>query len=145
MHRAATLMGPNGECSSDSLDAVCGSGETCAKDGTHLNVRFNSRSYALSAYDGACASSTRRGHNDDFRCVDYGAGALKLAGRTLSFTVDLSSAGCGCKVAMYLVAMPQNTEATSCHDYYCDANSVRLPPGLWPCPRRAPPAHVVVE
>ena len=49
--------------------------------------------------------------------ADWGGGAFKLAGKTLSFSIDLSGAGCGCNAAVYLVAMPQNPDATVCKDH----------------------------
>lgn len=50
--------------------------------------------------------------------------ALNLLGRSLTFTVDLKGAGCGCNAAFYLVSMQQNRQKSDCHDYYCDANKV---------------------
>uniref|UniRef100_A0A7S2E5V8 cellulose 1,4-beta-cellobiosidase (non-reducing end) n=1 Tax=Haptolina brevifila TaxID=156173 RepID=A0A7S2E5V8_9EUKA len=51
--------------------------------------------------------------------------AWDLLGRSLSFTVDLSSADCGCVAAFYLVGMNQNTNPGYCNgDYYCDAAQV---------------------
>ena len=50
--------------------------------------------------------------------------AWQLLDKSLSYTVDLSTAGCGCNAALYLVSMAQNSDKSTCDDYYCDANSV---------------------
>eukprot|EP00425_Heterocapsa_triquetra_P002507 CAMPEP_0195052460 /NCGR_PEP_ID=MMETSP0448-20130528/1801_1 /TAXON_ID=66468 /ORGANISM="Heterocapsa triquestra, Strain CCMP 448" /LENGTH=86 /DNA_ID=CAMNT_0040081609 /DNA_START=13 /DNA_END=269 /DNA_ORIENTATION=- len=42
----------------------------------------------------------------------------------MKYSVNVHGAGCGCNAAMYLVSMRQNTEKSTCGDYYCDANSV---------------------
>jgi len=57
----------------------------------------------------------------------------KLLGKTISYTVDLSSIGCSCNSAFYLVTMPgygSNGQPTpgKYEDYYCDANEVG---GVW--------------
>jgi hypothetical protein len=87
-----------------------------------MDVLFNSRSYLLTEESGKCASQSFG--DGDYSCVDYKAGALYLAGKTLSFSIDLSGAGCGCNAAIYLVSMPQNSNKSKCNDFYCDANSV---------------------
>lgn len=119
---------PGAKCSADALDPICASGashcgemECAVGPQNQIEVRFNSRSYVLSEYNGQCRTSSI---GDRYTCVDYQKGALFLAGKTLSFTLDLSQAGCGCNAAVYLVAMPQNLNPTACGDYYCDANSV---------------------
>jgi len=62
---------------------------------------------------------------------------LRLLGRTFSFIVDLSQAGCACNVAVYLIQAPArdpsgNFSVGECpwSPYYCDANRVC---GQW-CP-----------
>merc|ERR1719229_693597 len=50
---------------------------------------------------------------------------LRLIGRKLSWTTDLSGSGCGCNAAFYLTSMSQNFQKGRCNgDYYCDAMSV---------------------
>lgn len=119
---------PGALCSSGSLDPICAtSAINCAEQDcaegrrAHIDVRFNSRSYALAEYNGHCKGSSI---GDRYTCVDYQRGAMFLSGKTLSLTIDLAQAGCGCNAAIYLVAMPQNLMPTDCKDYYCDANSV---------------------
>jgi len=64
---------------------------------------------------------------------------LKLLGKTLVYTVDLSKVGCACNLAFYLIAMPAmgpqglpsaGTNRGGQPPYYCDANMVG---GQW-CP-----------
>ena len=59
----------------------------------------------------------------------------RLLGRALNFTVDISSSGCACNVAFYMVSMPgfgsdQQPFPAQDGSYYCDANDVD---GNW-CP-----------
>jgi len=64
---------------------------------------------------------------------------LKLLGRTMRFTVDLSGVGCACNLAFYLIGSPAKDEHgdpsrgkrhSGQPPYYCDANKVG---GQW-CP-----------
>ena len=51
---------------------------------------------------------------------------LKMLGKSLAYTVDLSNAGCGCNAAVYLTSMPgwhNASSITTKSDLYCDANS----------------------
>lgn len=58
----------------------------------------------------------------EYKHTDYLA--LKLLGRRLTYTTDLSGAKCGCNVAVYMTSLKQNDKISKCEDYYCDANSV---------------------
>lgn len=119
------------QCSAESLDPQCSSGaddcteSRCTTAASGIDVRFNSRTYLL-ANEGSHTCGTRRAFGDgkNYSCVDYQSGAYKLAGQTLSFTIDLSGSGCGCNIAVYAVAMPQNADPTVCRDHYCDANNI---------------------
>lgn len=54
---------------------------------------------------------------------DYAA--INFLGKVVRFSVDLSSAHCGCVAAFYLVNMRQNTDPGRCNgDFYCDSNRV---------------------
>jgi len=64
---------------------------------------------------------------------------LKLLGKSISFEVDLSSVGCACNIAFYLISAParglngelsRGTNRGGQAPYYCDANQVG---GQW-CP-----------
>lgn len=120
---------PGVGCSEFMMDPICGTGVNDCEElecgGPGLDVLFNSRSYLLAsadAVDGAsCQHQNFVGGRSD--CVDYETGAYKLAGKTLSMTLDLSSAECGCNAAIYLVGMPQLEKRGDC-DGYCDANAV---------------------
>jgi len=65
------------------------------------------------------ADKCKAGHfsNEDYL-------ALTLLGKTISFSTDISGAGCGCNAAFYMTNMHQNMEVSECGDYYCDANNV---------------------
>lgn len=82
-------------------------------DGKGIRVHMSGR-----AYFGA---SCTEGETYDPR--EYSS--MDLLGRTLSFTVDLSGAECGCVAAMYMTPLVQSHDRGKCgSDYYCDANSV---------------------
>ena len=92
-----------------TLDPICATDgaagfeeDTCGAKAGELSVPFNTRTYLQSRYNGGCDEVPFG--NADYSCVDYGAGAVSLAGKTLSFDVDLSHSGCGCNAAVYLVS-----------------------------------------
>jgi hypothetical protein len=88
-----------------------------AADGASLRIAHNDRAYIVRD----CADG------GNFSAAMF-AGAWSLVGSVVNFTVDLSTAGCGCNAAFYLVAMPatdDNGQPTSGEgDGYCDANDV---------------------
>jgi hypothetical protein len=59
------------------------------------------------------------GHFDN---TEYAA--VRLLGKRLRYTVDLSKIGCGCNAALYLTAQRYNSNVSLCGDYYCDAMRV---------------------
>lgn len=83
-----------------------------AHDGALL-PGMKSRAYFASS----CNTSGGDFHRDEYL-------SLKLLGKTLRYTVDLSGAGCGCNAALYLTALPHSREPSKCEDYYCDASKV---------------------
>ena len=88
-----------------------------AANGASLSIAHDQRAYIVRE----CAAG------DAFSAAMY-AGAWSLVGSVLNFTVDLSTSGCGCNAAFYLVKMPAtdaNGNPTSGEgDGYCDANDV---------------------
>ena len=55
------------------------------------------------------------------------ASRLSLVGKTMNYTVDLSTVGCACNAAFYMTSMPgynasNQPDPTTGGDYYCDAN-----------------------
>eukprot|EP00411_Alexandrium_monilatum_P021047 CAMPEP_0175200810 /NCGR_PEP_ID=MMETSP0093-20121207/9725_1 /TAXON_ID=311494 /ORGANISM="Alexandrium monilatum, Strain CCMP3105" /LENGTH=440 /DNA_ID=CAMNT_0016493827 /DNA_START=14 /DNA_END=1336 /DNA_ORIENTATION=- len=81
------------------------------QEGGVIKAWMGSRSYF------ATACTAGRYDNEQYLALD-------LRGKTLTYTTDLSRAGCGCNAALYLTSMRQNTRASACGDYYCDANNV---------------------
>jgi len=65
------------------------------------------------------ADACKEGHYDSRQYS-----ALQLLGKTMSYSVDLSAASCGCNAALYLTSLHQNADTSTCDDYYCDANKV---------------------
>jgi len=77
-----------------------------------IHTRIDSRAYL------AEQCNTMQYDNEDYM-------SIPLLGKTLQFTVSgMGGIGCGCNVAFYLTSMKQNTDPSTCDDYYCDANSV---------------------
>jgi hypothetical protein len=80
-------------------------------DGNVLDTKMDARAY----FADKCTAGEY--NNEDYL-------ALNLLGKTMSFSADVSGAGCGCNAAFYLTSMHQNSKKSECQDYYCDANAV---------------------
>lgn len=88
-----------------------------AAGGRALSIAHNDRAYLV----GACAQG------DSFGPAMFSS-TFNLLGQALNFTVDLSTAGCACNVAFYMVSMPgldaNGNPDPGEGDGYCDANDV---------------------
>jgi hypothetical protein len=89
--------------------------------GSAVTLNYNERAYLVPS----CAAG------------DFTAGMFAvrppMAGRVWNFTVELSTASCGCNAGFYAVAMPAvgasgAPDPSTTGDFYCDANRVS---GLW--------------
>ena len=111
-----------------------GTSACCSMHRTAAGARIEGHAFelALEPRDTAGALPSRNGARVYLadECVE-GAysrtrfAAVPLLGRTLAFSVDLSSADCGCNAAFYLTSMRQNSDAGLCDgDFYCDAANV---------------------
>ena len=97
--------------------------ERVAANGSAVSIAYNDRAYLVSECDVTGGAFS----------AGLFAKRLPMLGRAWSFTVDLSTAGCGCNAALYAVAMPGiaadgSPAAGTSGDYYCDANNVS---GTW--------------
>lgn len=64
------------------------------------------------------------GHSSTCQAVSSSYSAWSLIDKTISFTADVSEAGCGCNAAVSAVSMAQNEAIGTCNDYYCDSNAI---------------------
>jgi hypothetical protein len=97
--------------------------ERVAANGSAVSVAYNDRAYLVSACNASAAAFT----------ADLFETRLPMLGHTWSFTMDISTVGCGCNAALYAVAMPGvaadgSLTPGSDGDFYCDANDVT---GTW--------------
>jgi len=84
-----------------------------AKNKSSVVVNMDGRTYF--AKKGKCSDG-------NYSNRDYIS--LKLLGKALKYTVDLSGAGCGCNAALSLVPMRGSKEPSECEDYFCDSMQV---------------------
>ena len=109
----------NGAFQTWQVVTASSSWERVAANGSAVKLAYNDRAYVVSE----CPVSGGVFSPDLF------AKRLPMLGQAWSFTMDISSAGCGCNGAMYAVAMPGVAANGSfmpggAGDYYCDANDV---------------------
>ena len=128
MHRCAGVVpiaGPRNSTTSYHLARHVGGGASArvSPSGAVL-LHLRHRHGHATSRPGSRAYFADRCDEEDLSDASSYAG-LSVLGKTISFTVDLSQATCGCVVAAYLVPMRANTKRGSCDDFYCDANKVR--------------------
>ena len=78
---------------------------TSTLKGEHMTLRGNQRAFLAN-----------KRHGSSWDEVSYDK--VRLLGKTLHFTMDISQVGCGCNAALYLIDMKQPSEATGSN--YCD-------------------------
>lgn len=107
----------NGVVTPMQVSQVGGVDGRVTTSGRSISMTYGPRAYVTST----CSSS-------GFTPGMYSPG-LPLLGRSLTYTVDLSTVSCACNAALYLTYMPaydanNAPTPTSSNDYYCDANEV---------------------
>ena len=85
--------------------------------GGSIQLQLQPREAGKSSRNGARVYLAESCAEGDFARTVYAS--TKLLGRTLSMTVDLSAAKCGCNAAFYLVSMAQNHAPGQCDGDYC--------------------------
>ena len=85
---------------------------------TRERDRHNSTDPSSVALYGNSRAYLTMPHNDSHPWQSASFDKLRLRGQSLSFRVDLSTVGCGCNAAVYLVRMNQPVENGDSH--YCD-------------------------
>ena len=97
--------------------------EHVASNGSTLSIAYNDRAYLVAECDvtGGVFSPAMFSQR------------LPMLGHSWSFTMDVSTASCGCNAALYAVSMPGlaadgSPAPSSGGDFYCDANQVG---GTW--------------
>jgi hypothetical protein len=112
-----------GESQAWKVITASSSWEHVTANGSTVSIAYNDRAYLVS--DCAMPGGT-------FAPSLY-AKRLPMLGQAWSFTMDVSTASCGCNAALYAVSMPGvaadgSPSPSSGGDYYCDANKVG---GTW--------------
>ena len=113
----------NGAVQQWQVVTASSSWEHVAANGSAVSIAYNDRAYLVSHCDVTGGAFS----------ADLFSRRLPMLGHAWSFTVDLSTAGCGCNAALYAVAMPGvaangTPSPSSGGDFYCDANQVG---GIW--------------
>jgi hypothetical protein len=105
-------IGKNKVMGMGELDIVNAFGTTATVNSNGIRLLLNSRNYLSRG----CDANTIDPKNYS---------KFFLLGKSVSWTTDLSKAGCKCVGALYFVNMAQNTKKSSSNDYYCDAAGVK--------------------